>query len=109
MYVARLAGPLHGIYLVTNSEPKMLISQIQMFSILSWTSRFILNAGPCLTTHENAWRLCLDIDEAVSQATPIGKPEVLFQARFKPIVIMILIMLFSRNQFLAVTLLRLEN
>ena len=43
-----------------------------------------VNALPCLTTHENAWCLCLDIDEeAVSQTTPITEPNALLQDLLK--------------------------
>lgn len=43
-----------------------------------------MNALPCLTTHENAWCLCLDIDEeAVSQTTPITEPSALLQDLLK--------------------------
>lgn len=40
-------------------------------------------------THENAWCLCLDIDEgALSRTTPISEPKVRLQDLFKLIVIM---------------------
>ncbi len=41
-----------------------------------------------LTTHENAWCLCLDIDEeTVSPTTPISEPQVLLHVLFKLVVI----------------------